>query len=131
MILFWQFVQSAAAAATMPLIWSMYADAADFSEWRNTRRATGLLFSSVVLGQKAGIALGSALPLWIMGSAGYTPLGAKTPAVIHAIKLSMGLIPGSIAFAAALVCWFYNLSEKQMETVQRDLHNRRNSPTPI
>ncbi|NJM94317.1 MAG: hypothetical protein HC842_06350 [Cytophagales bacterium] len=53
--MFFQLLQSVAAAPTMPLIWSMYADAADYSEYRTGRRATGLVFSAVVLGQKAGI----------------------------------------------------------------------------
>lgn len=125
MIMFWQLVQSAAAAATMPLIWSMYADTADYSEWKNHRRATGLVFSAVVLGQKVGIAFGGALPLWMLGSVGYTPENTSSPEVIHAIRMSMGLIPGVIALLTAGVCWFYNLSNKQMDQIQEELTQRR------
>lgn len=125
MIMFWQLVQSAAAAATMPLIWSMYADSADYSEWKNNRRATGLVFSAVTLGQKVGIALGGAIPLWILSSVGYTPQNTNSPEVVNAIRISMGLIPGIIALITAVMCLFYNISNEQMNKIQEELTMRR------
>lgn len=125
MILFWQLIQSAAAAATMPLIWSMYADAADYSEWVNGRRATGLVFSAVVLGQKVGIALGGTLPLWLLSLAGYSPQNTNSPEVLQAIRMSMGLVPGVIAFLTAAMCLFYKLSNDQMDKIQEELTKRR------
>jgi len=125
MIMFWQLIQSAAAAATMPLIWSMYADAADYSEWKNGRRATGLVFSAVVLGQKVGIALGGTLPLWLLSSVDYSPQNTTSPEVQNAIRMSMGLIPGIIAFITALMCLFYQLSNEQMDKIQEELTQRR------
>ncbi|MFC1569153.1 MFS transporter, partial [bacterium] len=44
-----------------PLLWAMYADTADYSEWKNGRRATGLIFSAATFAQKFGIALGGGL----------------------------------------------------------------------
>jgi len=126
MILFWQFIQSAAAACTMPLVWGMYADAADYSEWKNGRRATGLVFSAVVLGQKAGVALGAAIPLWILGSLDYNKDLAQQPeSVLLAIKLCMSLIPAVIALMTAVSCFFYKLSDKDMDQIQAELTQRR------
>lgn len=128
MILFWQFVQSAAAACTMPLVWGMYADAADYSEWKNGRRATGLVFSAVVLGQKAGIALGAAIPLWILGSLNYNKDLAQQPeSILTAIRLCMSLVPAIIALLTAVSCYFYKLSDKQMDKIQAELTQRRGS----
>jgi glycoside/pentoside/hexuronide:cation symporter, GPH family len=126
MMLFWQFIQSAAAACTMPIIWGMYADAADYSEWKNGRRATGLVFSAVVLGQKAGIALGAAIPLWILGSLNYNKdLTQQPDNILLAIKLCMSLIPAAIALLTTVSCFFYKLTNKDMDNIQAELTQRR------
>ncbi len=126
MMLFWQFVQSAAAACTMPIVWGMYADVADYSEWKNSRRATGLVFSAVVLGQKAGIALGAAIPLWILGSLDYNKDLAQQPdSILLAIKMCMSVIPASIALITTLTCFFYKLSDQEMDQIQAELIERR------
>ena len=41
-----------AIAPTIPLLWAMIADTADFSEWKNNRRATGLFFSATTFAQE-------------------------------------------------------------------------------
>ena len=46
-----------------PLIWSMMADVADWSAWKNGTSSTGLIFSSSSMAQKFGGALGGFLLL--------------------------------------------------------------------
>jgi GPH family glycoside/pentoside/hexuronide:cation symporter len=121
-----QFGQSVAAASTMPIIWSMYADAADYSEWKNNRRATGLVYSAVVFGQKIGVALGAAVPLWILGSLNYSD---KTPvqpdSIVSSIRLCMSILPGVFVLLTALFCLFYKLTDKKMDQIQSELIERR------
>ena len=62
-----QFLISLCAGITFPLIWSMYADAADYSEWKTKRRATGLIFSASSMSQKFGWTIGGALAGWLLG----------------------------------------------------------------
>jgi len=62
-----QFLISLCAGITLPLIWSMYADAADYSEWKTKRRATGLIFSASSMSQKFGWTIGGALAGWLLG----------------------------------------------------------------
>ncbi len=50
-------IYSLASGPTMPFVWSMYADAADYSEWKTGRRATGLVFSASTFAYKAGVAI--------------------------------------------------------------------------
>ena len=40
---------------TIPLLWAMIADVADYSEWKNHRRATAIIFSAMLCGLKAGL----------------------------------------------------------------------------
>jgi GPH family glycoside/pentoside/hexuronide:cation symporter len=53
-----QFIISICAGSIFPLLWSMYADTADYSEWKQGRRATGLIFSASSMSQKLGWAIG-------------------------------------------------------------------------
>jgi glycoside/pentoside/hexuronide:cation symporter, GPH family len=45
------------------LLWAMYADTADYAEWKKGRRATGLIFSASTMSQKFGWAFGAFLAL--------------------------------------------------------------------
>ena len=46
---------------TIPLLWAMIADVADYSEWKNKRRATAIIFSAMMVGLKLGLTIGSSL----------------------------------------------------------------------
>ncbi len=53
-------------APTIALVWAIYADVADFSEWKTGRRFTGIVFATIGFALKSGLALGSASLLWIL-----------------------------------------------------------------
>jgi glycoside/pentoside/hexuronide:cation symporter, GPH family len=53
-------------APTIPLTWAIFADVADYSEWKTGRRFTGMVFATIGFALKSGLALGSATFLWIM-----------------------------------------------------------------
>ena len=77
---------AAVYAPTIPLIWAMFADVADYSEWKNGRRATGVIFATICFAIKAGLSLGSASFLWLMSMYGYAanqPQTARTLEGIH------------------------------------------------
>lgn len=69
--LIWMFVFQAlisiCAGSIFPLLWSMYADCADYSELKTGNRATGLIFSSSSMSQKFGWAIGTAITGWLLG----------------------------------------------------------------
>ena len=65
------FLKSLAYAPTVPLLWAMLADVADYSGYKIYRRATGSVFAGVVFTLKAGLGIGGA----ILGSVSYTHLG--------------------------------------------------------
>ena len=58
---------------TIPLLWAMIADVADYSEWKNNRRATAIIFSAMMVGLKLGLSIGGALVAQILGNYGYEP----------------------------------------------------------
>lgn len=54
-----------------PLLWSMYADVADYATKQNGTSSTGLIFSSGTMSQKFGSAISGALVALLLGIAGF------------------------------------------------------------
>ena len=122
-----QILISVATGVTLPLLWSMFADIADWSEYRNGSASTGLIFSSSSMAQKFGGAFGSALILWALAGFGYdtSEAAVQTSAAIGGLKAMMSWIPALGAFAAALVVAFYPLTSEKMAEVSSALEERR------
>jgi GPH family glycoside/pentoside/hexuronide:cation symporter len=121
-------IASFAAGPTPAIVWSLYADTADYGEWKFGRRATGLIFSATVFVQKVGLALGAATIGWLLGALGFQANAAQTPAVVHGITLVFSLIPGLFALAAGLAIFLYPLDEPQVKEMERDLAARKGTP---
>ena len=115
---------SLALGPKSPLTWSMYADTADYNEWKHGRRATAMTFSAATFAQKLGGSLGSAGMLWVLAAIGYAANQAQSGASQTGIALLQTAIPGAFALVAVFVTGFYNLTGKQLETIQRDLAGR-------
>ncbi|MDZ7764149.1 MAG: MFS transporter [Melioribacteraceae bacterium] len=109
----------------VPILWAMYADTADYSEWRFKRRATGIVFSAATFGQKFGWGIGGAITGWLLTLFHYVPNTTQTPEAIFGIKLMLSIIPGILMILSAGLLFFYKLSESFMEEIQIELANRR------
>jgi len=110
-----------------PLTWSMYADAADYTEWKTDERATAMTFSAATFSQKLGSAGGSALMLAVLAYLGYQSNQAQSGASLEGINLLQTVVPGLFAALGVLVVFFYNLSNKKLEQIQFELAERNPS----
>jgi GPH family glycoside/pentoside/hexuronide:cation symporter len=115
---------SLALGPKSPLAWSMYADSADYTEWKTGRRATGMTFSAATFAQKLGGALASAIMLWVLAAIGYVAKEAQSDASQMGIALLQTVIPGFIALVSACIISFYPLTNKKLEQIQADLKAR-------
>jgi sugar (glycoside-pentoside-hexuronide) transporter len=111
---------------TIPLLWAMIADVADYSEWKNNRRATAIVFSAMILGLKFGLAVGGALVAKLLDIYGYVRDAAvQAPEVVEGVKLSISIY-ASIPFLICCVILFFYEINKQMETrIETELAQRR------
>jgi GPH family glycoside/pentoside/hexuronide:cation symporter len=114
-------------AAIMPVMFfTMLGDAADYSEWKNGRRATGLVYSAGTFINKTGGGFAGALSLLVLAAYGYNGMDESTIALaLDAIKGLMSWIPSIFSFLAALVMLTYPLTEAKMRQVESDLAARR------
>ena len=103
----------------------MYADTADYGEWKFHRRATGLIFSATVFVQKVGLAIGGALIGWLLSYYGFVANAEQTPRVMHGITLLFSLLPGVFALLAGFATVFYGLDEPQVKQMERELAARK------
>jgi glycoside/pentoside/hexuronide:cation symporter, GPH family len=110
---------------TMPLPWAMMADVADFSEWKNNRRATGIVFAGVVLGLKVGLAIGGALAGFILEQYGYVPNVVQSASSLTGIRLTISLFPSIVLLMCVLILFFYEIGKKSEYQMQDELAERR------
>ncbi len=114
-------------AAVMPvLFFSMLGDAADYSEWKNGRRATGLVFSAGTFVNKTGGGFAGALVLLVLSGYGYDGMDPDTVAgAVPGMKLLMSWIPAAFSFAAAALMFFYPLTTEKNKQIEHELDSRR------
>ncbi len=115
---------------TIPLLWAMIADVADYSEWKNNRRATAIIFSAMIFGLKAGLSIGGALVAGLLGGFGYEESAAvQTPEVLNGIKLMMSVFP-TVTFMIGFSClFFYTIDKKTEVQLEKELSERRKTDT--
>jgi len=116
-----QFLISLCAGITFPLIWSMYADAADYSEWKTKRRATGLIFSASSMSQKFGWTLGGALAGWLLGYYGFKANVVQTETAQNGIRMMLSFFPAIGTLLGVGFMMIYPLNEKMMEKISAEL----------
>jgi GPH family glycoside/pentoside/hexuronide:cation symporter len=107
------------------LLWTFYADTADYTEWKRGRRATGLIFSASIFSQKQGWAIGAWLALALMQAWGFVANTAQTTMSQHGLVLLMSVLPAVFAVVALAFVVFYPLSEAKMVQIASDLKKRR------
>lgn len=122
-----QILQSLGSAPTMPLLWSMLADSADYSEYKTGRKAMGLTYSASTLAQKVGFGLGGAIALWLLAFYGYQPGVEQSQSSLFGMKMMMSIYPAIGAFVCAILIGFYKLDANTMKMVDEELSRRRES----
>ena len=125
MIFALQILSSFIIGFNSPLVFAMFADVADESEWRTGRRATGLVFASAIFSTKAGVAIGAGIYGLLLTYFGYVANVEQSARSMHGIILSMSWIPCGLMVAAAALMLLYPLSDTLMVKIEADLKARR------
>ena len=121
LILALQFLISINAGIIFPLVWSMYADTSDYSEWKNGRRATGLVLSAAAMSQKIGASIGIAAVGWILAIYGYQANVEQTETAQNGIRMMLSIYPAIGALLAAGFVFLYPLKESVLEKISAEL----------
>ncbi|MBN2588551.1 MAG: MFS transporter [Sedimentisphaerales bacterium] len=130
-------VRSFVVGPVSAMQWAMYADCADYNEWKTGRRSTALIMAASLFALKFGLAIGAAVIGWALEAYGYVgkTIGAdgveipapetQSPEAIKGIIMLMSLIPAIIGLFAVGAMVLYPLSTKKMSEIEDDLMARR------
>jgi Na+/melibiose symporter-like transporter len=113
-------------APTIPLIWAIYADVADYSEWKTGRRFTGIVFATICFALKMGLALGTSSFLWFM--AGFFKYDTKLPDLpeaVHGFRVCSGIVVGILFAVCTVLLIIYKLNKRLTIQMANELADRR------
>jgi GPH family glycoside/pentoside/hexuronide:cation symporter len=120
-------LKSLAYGPTIPLLWAMMADVADFAEWRTHRRATGVVFAGIVFALKAGLGFGGAICGWLLATYGYVPNVVQSDSALLGIRLTGSVYPAITFLVGVIALLFYGITKKLNLQIQDELAERRKS----
>ena len=113
-------------APTIPLVWAIFADVADYSEWKTGRRFTGMVFATIGFALKAGLALGSASFLWIMSwFFHYDTRLPGAPGAVAGFRVCSGLVVGLLFALCTVLLLAYKLNKQVTIQMADELAARR------
>lgn len=113
-----------AAGPTPALVWSMYADCADYGEWKSGRRTTALVFSTVQFSHKMGLAVGAGLAGIILSWFGFVANETQTATSMAGIRFMFSLFPAAFAIMGIVAIYFYRIDRNTIKEIERDLSAR-------
>lgn len=117
--------KSLAYGPTIPLLWAMMADVADYAEWRTRRRATGVVFAGIVFALKAGLGVGGAICGWFLAAYGYMPNAVQTEHSLFGIRMTASIYPAITFFIGVIALMTYGIDKKLNLQIQDELAERR------
>ena len=121
-----QLIGSITGGPISALLWVLYADTADYSEWKTGRRATGLVFSASIMSTKIGWAVGSMVAAFILDQTGFVANIVQNIDVQNGLKAMMSTIPVAVGVVALIILtFFYKLDEPTMKKVKAELDLKR------
>ena len=113
---------SAGIGIYSPLVWSMYADVADYATKKNGTSSTGLIFSSGTMAQKFGTAISGSLIAMFLGLAGAHMINDQfgnpiidpasiTDSVLKMVWALFSLFPAALALLLILLSYLYPIKK--------------------
>ena len=113
---------------TPALVWSMYADCADYGEWKSGRRITALVFSTVQFAQKMGLAVGAGLLGIVLGAFGFVANEAQSDTSLLGIRMMFSILPAALAILGAVFIYFYRIDAETISQMEDDLAKIHGAP---
>ncbi len=113
-----------AAGPTPALVWSMYADTADYGEWKTGRRTTALVFSTIQFAHKMGLAVGAGVTGLILGWYGFVANEVQTETSLDGIRFMFSIFPAIFAVLGIIAIFFYRIDNSMIDRLARELAQR-------
>jgi GPH family glycoside/pentoside/hexuronide:cation symporter len=106
------------------LVWSMYADVADYGEVKYGRRSTALVYSASLFALKTGSMIAGSLLPFLLSAFGYVRNVEQTASAVFGITLAFSVFPGLFAGLKAVMLWIYPLTQQKVDEIEEALAKR-------
>src|SRR5258708_5607489 len=129
-----EIVRALSYAPTIPLIWAMFADVADYAEWTTGRRITGVIFATILFALKTGLSLGGAIAGWLPAAYGYAPNVTQTAHALEGIRLTVSGYPATFLAIAVDCLLSYRITRSMNTEISHERPPRRPTqpnPSPL
>jgi Na+/melibiose symporter-like transporter len=115
---------------TIPVLWSMFADVADYSEWETGRSATSVVFATICFALKTGLGLGSFLVLQILDWYGYVAGPVQTEEALRGIRMTASVYPTVMFLVCTALLVVYGINKQLTLRMATELAERRQRAAP-
>ncbi len=126
---FWQFFFNLLVqftyGVTVPLLWAMVADVADFTEWKTHRRATAMTFAGILFALKFGLSIGGAIAGKLLSFYGYVANVEQPAATLKGIRYMMSVYPAILFYIGVGILFFYKIGKSTELEMEKELIERR------
>lgn len=116
---------------TVPVMWAMVADVADYVEYRSGKKATGAATSTVTFSHKFGMSIGGLLTGLLFSYYGYEANTAQSAEVLTLLKTMMSLLPALGALGIGLLMIRYPLDDRTMARIRHEKPTTGNVPAQL
>ncbi|MBN2166314.1 MAG: MFS transporter [Marinilabiliaceae bacterium] len=122
-----QILHGLSYGVTIPVLWAMIADVADYSEWKNRRRATAIIFSAMILGLKGGLTIGGTLVVSFLSAYGYnSTLTVQPESAVFGMKMMVSVFSFIAFLIPCILLFFYEINKTMESQIEKELKERRN-----
>jgi Na+/melibiose symporter-like transporter len=110
---------------TIPLLWAMFADVADYSEWKTGRRATGMIFATIGFALKAGLSFGAFVLLKLLERYGYAANEEQSATALEGIRICVSVYPTILFGVCTALLAAYKINRRMTLEIADALATRR------
>lgn len=106
-------------------IYAIVPDCVEYGEWKTGIRNDGFQYAFVSLGNKVGMAIGTASLAAILNQLGFQANQLQNAAVQGVIHHAFSTVPGMLWLITAVVLFFYQINKKSYQRIVAELHARK------
>ena len=106
-------------------IYAIVPDCVEYGQWKTGIRNDGFQYAFVSLGNKVGMAIGTAVLAGVLGNLGFAANEVQSLPVQNAMHHAFSTVPGVLWIVTAVVLWFYQINRVSYNRIVAELAERK------
>ncbi|MUT64761.1 MFS transporter [Paenibacillus sp. NEAU-GSW1] len=120
------FIKQWGLSSATGFMWALVPEVVSYGELKSGKRNAAIINAIMGLFFKVGFTLGGAIPLWFLAAYGFNgDAEHQTANALAGINMSAIWIPAVLAVVSMIVMHFYPLSDKDVDSINKQLDEKR------